>query len=223
MGITKRRKQFLEEVIKIYQDTLLPVHYETIAEAVGVSKWTAYDVMKVLEKEGYLKRIYKKNQNDTGRSIVLFIPTEEVIKLTSDNTKQISKPKKEKEIKDELINIKKISHNQFFSESVSDLFKKMDDFEIKVEFCYYFLGILVIYLNQLGKEHSDLAKFVMTVSSKTHVQLSVFVGLVVGMITFKENDTIALNISENSYQFFEFLEELTSDELNKLVDFLNEI
>ncbi|HZH59504.1 MAG TPA: Lrp/AsnC family transcriptional regulator [Metabacillus sp.] len=223
MGITKRRKQFLEEVIKIYQDTLLPVHYETIAEAVGVSKWTAYDVMKVLEKEGYLKRIYKKNQNDTGRSIVLFIPTEEVIKLTSDNTKQISNPKKEKEIKDELINIKKISHNQFFSESVSDLFKKMDDFESKVEFCYYFLGILVIYLNQLGKEHRDLTKFVMTVSGKTHVQLSVFVGLVVGMITFKENDTIALNISENSYQFFEFLEELTSDELNKLVDFLNEI
>lgn len=223
MGITKRRKQFLEEVVKIYQDTLLPVHYEIIAEAVGVSKWTAYDVMKVLEKNGYLKRTYKKNQNDTGRSLVLFIPTEDAIKLFSYNTKPISKPKKEKEIKDKLVNIKKDSHSPSNNESVNDLLKKINTLQVKVDFCYSFLGDLVFYLNKLGKEHRDLTKFVMTVSDKTNVQLSVFVGLAVGMITFKERDHIDSNISENSYHFFKFLDILTTDELNKLVDFLNEI
>lgn len=222
MGITKRRKQFLEEIVKIYRDTLMPVHYMTVAKAVGVSKWTAYDVMKVLEKDGYLKSSYRKNENDTGRSMVLFIPTEEVIKLISDNSGQISKLKIEKEIKDQLLNINKISQNYSYSQSVNDLLIKIKNAECKVEFCYYFLGILVLSLNQLGKEHRDLTKFVMTVSDKTSVQLTVFVGLAVGMITSKESD-IVLNISENSYRFFEYLDEFSSEELYKFIEFLNEI
>ncbi len=225
MGITKRRKQFLEEVVKIYQDTLLPVHYETIAEVIGVSKWTAYDVMKVLEKDGYLKSTYKKNQNDTGRSMVLFIPTEEVIKLISDNLTQISKTQKDKEIKEQLANIKdEFLHASYSKPSVKDFLKKMKNIESEVEYCYYFLGVLISYYNQVCKEDRNLTKLLTAVSDKANVQLCVFVGLVLGMITFKESDDDIdfKNISDNSYLFFEILDKINSDDLNRLVDFLNE-
>lgn len=99
----------------------------------------------------------------------------------------------------------------------------MEKVEFKVEFCYCFLGILNIFLNQQGKEIEYLVKFIMDVSEKTYVQLSVFVGLVVGMIPVKESNEISQEISEISYRFFEYLEELTSDELNLLVDFLKEM
>ncbi len=222
MDIPKRRKHLLEEVVKIYQDTLLPVHYSTIAEAVGISKWTAYDVMKVLEKDGYLKRTYKKNQNDTGRSMVLFIPTEEVIKLFPNNLEQMSKPK-EKEIKEQISIMKKFFNNHSYNKSVIQFLERMNNLELKSEFCFSFLGILAIYYNQLGKDHINLKELMVTISNKPYVQLSVFVGLVVGMITSTESDHTDLSISKNSYQFFEFLDELNSDDLNKLVDFLNRL
>ncbi|MDQ0859090.1 LexA family transcriptional regulator [Bacillus sp. V2I10] len=219
MSITKRRKQFLEEIVKIYQDTLLPVHYETIANAIGVSKWTAYDVMQVLEKEGYLERTYKKNSNDTGRSIVVFSPTQEVIKLFTDVNKQISTTEEVREIKGRVIDFIVALENKSYTESVNQMLLKME----KVEFCYYFLGILVFHLNQLGKETRSLIKFVITISNKPYVQLSVFVGLVVGMTTLNSRDELGLNIFEISHQFFDYLDELNSNDLNRLIDFLKEI
>lgn len=177
--------------------------------------------MKVLEKDGYLKRTYKRNQNDTGRSMVLFIPTEEVIKPFLNNLEQISKPK-EKEIKEQLSNIKNCFNKHSYNKSVNHFLEKMKSLESKGEFCCSFLGILAIYYNQLGKDHINLKELMMTISNKPYVQLSVFVGLVVGMITSTESDDTGLSISKNSYQFFELLDELNSDDLNKLVDFLNQ-
>lgn len=98
----------------------------------------------------------------------------------------------------------------------------MNNLELKSEFCCSFLGILAIYYNQLGKDHINLKELMMTISNKPYVQFSIFVGLVVGMITSTESNHTVLSISKNSYQFFELLDELNSDDLNKLVDFLNQ-
>lgn len=51
----KRRREFLDQIYRQYQTTNLPVHYSDVAEAIGVSKWTAYDVLKTLESQGLLK------------------------------------------------------------------------------------------------------------------------------------------------------------------------
>src|SRR4051812_19689025 len=75
MSLTKRRREFLDQIYRQYQTTKLPVHYSEVAEAIGVSKWTAYDVLKTLENQGLLKRTYSTNENETGRSLVVFSPT----------------------------------------------------------------------------------------------------------------------------------------------------
>ncbi len=51
-SLTERRKQFLQKLLDLYRRTNLPVHYESVAQALGVSKWTAYDMLKALEKLG---------------------------------------------------------------------------------------------------------------------------------------------------------------------------
>jgi len=73
--LTERRKQFLRGVVDMYRRTRLPVHYETLAERLGVSKWTAYDVLRALEEQGLLTRDYTVNRGEPGRSQIVFVPT----------------------------------------------------------------------------------------------------------------------------------------------------
>ena len=77
MTLTRRRKEFLYKIKKIHENTGAPVHYITVSEALGVSKWTAYDIMKELEKEGYLRSEYAVSREEKfpGRSAILFLPT----------------------------------------------------------------------------------------------------------------------------------------------------
>lgn len=56
-----------------------PVHYQTVAKAVGVSKWTAYDVLRELERLGLVEVHYLRDEEQAhgpGRSRVFFVPTE---------------------------------------------------------------------------------------------------------------------------------------------------
>lgn len=78
MGISERGKEFLQALIKLYNDRVEPVHYEDVAREVGVSKWTAYDMLKKLANEGLVKIQYVINSGGRcpGRSMVVFTPRE---------------------------------------------------------------------------------------------------------------------------------------------------
>jgi len=77
MRITRRRMDFLQKIKELYEATGLPVHYARVAELLGVSKWSAYEMLKKLEKEGLLASQYEVNQRERfpGRAMVLFAPT----------------------------------------------------------------------------------------------------------------------------------------------------
>jgi Iron dependent repressor, N-terminal DNA binding domain. len=74
MALTRRRREFLSKINKLYQGTGQPVHYTTVAQALGVSKWTAYDILRELEKEDLLNVEYavSREERNPGRSQVFF-------------------------------------------------------------------------------------------------------------------------------------------------------
>ena len=78
MHLTGRQKEFLRKLADIYRQRNRPVHYVDLASNLGVSKWTAYDIMNVLERKGMVTREYAIREGGTasGRSQVLFRPTD---------------------------------------------------------------------------------------------------------------------------------------------------
>ena len=74
---TKRQLQYLETVVSLHKELGRPVHYSEVAESLGVSKWTAHDVLTVLSKAGFLERDYqiRREERSAGRSSVMFYPT----------------------------------------------------------------------------------------------------------------------------------------------------
>ena len=53
MELTQRKREFLEVIEQLYQKTGESVHYEDVAKELGVSKWTAYDMVQDLINAGF--------------------------------------------------------------------------------------------------------------------------------------------------------------------------
>ncbi|MGQ9513304.1 hypothetical protein [Thermodesulfitimonas sp.] len=82
MALTRRRRNFLAVVVRLYQESAQPVHYTRVAEALGVSRWTAYDLLRQLEKGGYLEALYEtgKDEKGPGRTSVYYRPTPQALR-----------------------------------------------------------------------------------------------------------------------------------------------
>lgn len=86
MHITPRQKEFLSKVIDLYQLAGKPIHYTSIAENLGISKWSAYDMMKLLEGKGLVTSDYNVQGvgKEGGRSSIVFFPTSKGENLIKD-------------------------------------------------------------------------------------------------------------------------------------------
>ena len=102
MKITKRQRDFLKVLIDLYRQKGSSVHYSEVAQALGVSKWTAYDMLQLLHKKGFLEIEYLIPESDNykwkklGRSTITFFPTKKG--YTVSNLSQKNLPTKTAEL-----------------------------------------------------------------------------------------------------------------------------
>lgn len=77
MKLTGRQKAFLDKFLELYQQTRKPLHYADVAEAFGVAKITAYDMLRLLEERGLVRSEYvlRGKGQGPGRSSVVCVPT----------------------------------------------------------------------------------------------------------------------------------------------------
>lgn len=78
MKLTRRQETFVRRLLDLYREINGPIHYSVLAERVGVSPFTAYDMLRVLEEKGLVTSEYRLDSDRpvVGRSEVVFLPTE---------------------------------------------------------------------------------------------------------------------------------------------------
>jgi len=81
--LTYRQQQFLSQFLDIYRELEHSVHYVAVAEQLGISKVTAYEMLRLLEEKGLVRAEYQTNsdQHGPGRPTVFFYPTQEANNL----------------------------------------------------------------------------------------------------------------------------------------------
>jgi len=90
MKLTRRQETFIYNLLDLYRELNGPIHYTALAERVGVSPFTAYDMLRLLEEKGLAASEYRVSNDKPipGRSEVLFWPTERAhnlwLELTGD-------------------------------------------------------------------------------------------------------------------------------------------
>lgn len=222
MDLTERRKQFLQGLIDLYRRTQLPVHYAQLAKMLGVSKWTAYDMLQELEKLGYLTRDYALGQTETGRSQVVFAPT----RLADDLfTRLRSSVPGEEELADIRIRVLRVL-NQMKDLSPSDAVQRMlqelPRVELRVSFCAYVLGMLVVHMRGLGDQMTGLVQRFVQSAPVQETRLVVFVGAVVGTALDRLGSGFSADVVELAGKYLKTVSELTERERSMLADLLED-
>lgn len=79
MQLTRRQREVVTKLIALYR-TLdgRPLHYSELADYIGVNRFSAYDMLKLLEEKGIVESFYRVSQG-AGRSEVLFAPTAQAL------------------------------------------------------------------------------------------------------------------------------------------------
>ncbi len=88
MKLTARQRAFLDKLFDLYRERQGPVHYSVVAEKLGVNRFSAYDMLKVLERKGVVASEYVLDADNSGpgRSMIVFYPTAKAIRLLSQLT-----------------------------------------------------------------------------------------------------------------------------------------
>lgn len=78
MELTQRQETFLRDLLRVYHELKGPVHYAELAEYLGINRFTAYDLLKVLEEKGFAQSSYDTSggMSGPGRPKIVFEPTD---------------------------------------------------------------------------------------------------------------------------------------------------
>ncbi len=77
MKLTPRQRTFLKKLVELYKKGNEAIHYSTIAAELGVNKFSAYDMLHLLEDKGMAisRYVLSNTSPGPGRSQVVFAPT----------------------------------------------------------------------------------------------------------------------------------------------------
>ena len=191
MKITKRQKEFLKILIDLYQEKASPIHYSEVARKMGVSKWTAYDMLQLLYKEGLLEVEYLIPESDNykwgklGRSTITFFPTKKG--YTVSNLSQRNLPTKIAEfnkLKKEIIQKFEEIKGKF---NLKDLFKEALESKSPLIFCACLLLILILLIKKITEGVAEIkliSQVIPHTTTNTYVELAliVFAGMCLGVL-----------------------------------------
>ncbi|MFZ3173175.1 MAG: Lrp/AsnC family transcriptional regulator [Carboxydocellales bacterium] len=223
MNLTERRKQFLQQIMRLYEKSGLPVHYVTLANLLGVSKWTAYDMLKELEKSGLLKRDYMVNPNELGRSVIVFSPTTKADELFGQIREVTFDADQLKGVKKKVLKmVFQLQSTKNLQQSLEFILNEIPKVNVRTEFCIYILAILILYLQVLGKVQKDMVKNIIEVADRHDIKITVFVGMVVGTAIQSVAQELDPRISNLMGSFLKHLDQLNLNEMQILIEFLQE-
>lgn len=76
MKLTRRQEEFISNLIDLSEEVDGPIHYSLLADRLGVSPFTAYDMLCLLEEKGFVASEYQlaEGKKGPGRAERLFIP-----------------------------------------------------------------------------------------------------------------------------------------------------
>lgn len=215
MSLTNRRLELLKVLVNLSNQKGGPIHYTDVAEAMGISKWTAYDILKELEKLEFVKAEYYLDEDRSqGRSILMFIPTGKTYEFLN-NTKQSDWDL----IKNDLLN--KLKENK--ANSIEEILNEMFHIKTPIKFCAYAITAFLLKLKLQGDSIIENIESSVSMSVNPYTALIFFVGAVLGILLYtKIKNDIDEKLVENVQRFHSNINYLSANDMFLLNSFLKE-
>ena len=222
MKLTRRQEQFIENLIDLSQEVNGPIHYSMLAERLGVSPFTAYDMLRLLEEKGMVTSEYQmaEGKSGPGRAERLFCPVK-----PPEAEKFGAIPLSESELKQFMLNM--VRQEQFPQKAFAEelLSRIPPEGPEHIRYCLEVMIIIGLRLRQHAGQQKFLAYLADILPNNGTVSpanLSLLGGFAFGILAQEETEDQEWSqiLLEHVLHYQEIVHNLTTEDCRLLADAL---
>jgi DNA-binding PadR family transcriptional regulator len=148
MDLTTRQQGFLLKLLDLYREGRPLVHYTEVAERIGVTKFSAYDMLKVLERKGFAASEYVLDREipGPGRSRIKFYPTETARRWLARRFSGLARGEEWLSVKEGLLRRLQQARDGDPREVARELLDQLSDSQPPMTYCAQMITVLLLYL-----------------------------------------------------------------------------
>ncbi|MBC8450391.1 MAG: hypothetical protein H8D78_21870 [Chloroflexi bacterium] len=221
MKLTGRQREFLSSFLDLYWENRQPLHYSAVAERLGVSPMTAYDMLRLLEERGLLASEYVLPESGPGRSTIVFRPTE---KATAVMTRLAGVEWEQEEwepIKERILKALRENRGTDYQGLLEEILLRIPERKSPMTYVTEMITAVLLQLHQLRDEARGSSLLESLRSLGLPGELA---GLTVGLsFVERANRRITSLLLSYSRKYQEHLARLSSESRRRLTDFAEEV
>lgn len=224
LKLTPRQQAFLDKLFELYRELKGPVHYSVVADKLGVNKFSAYDMLKVLEEKGVAASSYvlSDNQAGPGRSQVVFYPTNKAAQFLTQLREEVRQNSDWQRIKQRILHRLEETRQNNPVDAVREALTNLPDTKSSMNYCAEMISVLLLNIDRLRSQQLQLV--LETLNAPGQLGLGALAGLsVASTITHSADDTtLTEKLLNHTQRFQNQLAELSDESISKLSSFLND-
>lgn len=224
LKLTPRQQAFLDQLFELYQDLQGPVHYSIVADKLGVNKFSAYDMLKVLEDKGVAASSYVLSDEQTGpgRSQVVFYPTNKAAQFLTQLRDEVRQNGDWQSVKRRVLGQLQEVNQGNSVDVLRDALANLTDSTNPLNYGAYMISVLLLNIARLRK--AEILPALDTLAAPGQVGLGTLVGLSLASTLTHSSDDSSLTekLLVHTKNFQAQLSEMSDDSISKLSAFLND-
>ena len=223
LKLTSRQQAFLDKLFELYREFKGPVHYSVVAEKLGVNKFSAYDMLKVLEEKGVAASSYVLNdeQAGPGRSQVVFYPTNKAAQFLTQLRDEV-RTNDWVNVKQRVLRRLEEARQSNPAEALRESLSNLPETKTPLNYCTEMISVLLLNLERLRS--SNFQPALESLGTSGQVGLGALAGFSLATTLTTESEDISLTekLLIHTQRFQKHLSEMSDEGISKLSTFLND-
>jgi DNA-binding MarR family transcriptional regulator len=224
LKLTPRQQAFLDKLFELYRELKQPVHYSIIADKLGVNKFSAYDMLKVLEEKGVAASDYVLSDDQTGpgRSQVVFYPTHKAAQFLTQLRDEMRYSSDWQNVKESILRRLEEARQSNPVDAIREALSHLPDAKTPLNYCAEMISVLILNITRLRDR--NLMPALDALSTSGQVGLGTLAGLSLASALTDDTDDTSLTekLLTHTKRFQNQLTEMSDESISKLSSFLND-
>ncbi len=227
MKLTPRQQTFLTKLLDLYRERQEPVHYSLVAERMGVNRFSAYDMLKLLERKGLAASDYVLSAENSGpgRSMIVFYPTDKAIRFLIHRTGEMWVSDEWQQIQERILHRLREARETNCKEMLNEVLTRIPECKIPLVYCAEMIAALLLNLNSVREKACELNLFKApsVLDARGEVGLGTLAGLSLGTAFAHRADlSLMQKLFSCTEKYQAYLHNLSEESKTILSDFFQE-
>jgi energy-coupling factor transport system substrate-specific component len=226
MSMTERQRRFLEQFWELYREIKAPLHYSVVAEKLKMSNISAYDMLRLLKRQGMVASQYllPKKQRGPGRSTIVFYPTQRAAALISPTLADEGEWREWEHLREKILQALRKRKGEY-DEVLDELLSRIPQRKSPLLYSTEMIAAIVLQMSQLKEQaRARLIKEAQKLIHTGESGLSALAGLPVGLTLVEEPDGgFANKLLSCVERYQEYVTRLSAESKKALADFFLDV